>query len=511
MNRSKRTHFLYWIIGLAIISMGAAYSVKTVMEIGPIATVTHNQPQIRLIDTTGVDWTIDAAQLASGNHLLIGSEDFPSALTIDQLAFPQTLVLDNNRVIVNANGQWTENFRGTLSSLTVMGTFNNSSSIEITPSDDNYFARLAVIADPREPPGQRTFSIETGSRDDRVSTRPFIVDLSADDASLVVDRDGDVGIGGLPFALGSPVFNGGLLGDLHIVGDVIYRDSSGPRWKWADLATDDFYAIDSIDSINEIETRPFRILTGAPDDGFLMNDNGDVALGTFSPDSSLHVFRDDGSAQIKVEDSSSSVANRDLIELVNNGGVRFALDNLDQNERWEFSNNSVGDFNISRNGTGGAELVVSRAGRLTSGPGGTAALDSRPNGNLFIAGTLFESSDRDKKENFEDVDCDAVLNQIAELEITTWNYKTDDEEIRHMGPVAQDFRASFQLGDSDKTIATTDKVGVSLAAIKALNSKLQNEVQLKDGQIEGLENELDEIKSRMNKLEAMLEKAASQQ
>ena len=153
----------------------------------------------------------------------------------------------------------------------------------------------------------------------------------------------------------------------------------------------------------------------------------------------------------------------------------------------------------------------------TSGPGGFAALDSRPNGNLFIAGTLFESSDRDKKENFEEVDCDAVLKQIADLSITTWNYKSDTQEIRHMGPVAQDFRSAFKLGDSDKTIATTDKAGVTLAAIKALNSKLQQKeseietldsrLEEKDGQIGDLKKDLNEMNSRMKRLETLLQKA----
>ena len=69
-----------------------------------------------------------------------------------------------------------------------------------------------------------------------------------------------------------------------------------------------------------------------------------------------------------------------------------------------------------------------------------------------------------------------------------------------MGPVAQDFRSAFQLGDSDKTIATTDKVGVSLAAIKALNAKLEAELDAKD-------DEIDELTARLERLEAALENA----
>ena len=84
---------------------------------------------------------------------------------------------------------------------------------------------------------------------------------------------------------------------------------------------------------------------------------------------------------------------------------------------------------------------------------------------------------------------------------------------------AQDFRSAFELGDSDKTIATTDKVGVSLAAIKALNTKVQNKdeeiealgskLDEKDEQIESLKNELQEIDSRMSRLEQLLKDTVS--
>jgi hypothetical protein len=56
-----------------------------------------------------------------------------------------------------------------------------------------------------------------------------------------------------------------------------------------------------------------------------------------------------------------------------------------------------------------------------------------------------------------------------------------------MGPVAQDFRAAFGLGDSDKTITTVDADGVALAAIQGLNQKLEAELRAKDERINRLE------------------------
>jgi hypothetical protein len=39
--------------------------------------------------------------------------------------------------------------------------------------------------------------------------------------------------------------------------------------------------------------------------------------------------------------------------------------------------------------------------------------------------------------------------------------------------MAQDFRAAFGLGDSDKAIVLTDVAGIALAAIQGLNVRLQ--------------------------------------
>jgi hypothetical protein len=99
------------------------------------------------------------------------------------------------------------------------------------------------------------------------------------------------------------------------------------------------------------------------------------------------------------------------------------------------------------------------------------------------SGTWASLSDRNAKENLADVDCGAVLKKIADLPVMTWNYKTQDRDIRHMGPMAQDFMASFQVGESDRRITTVDADGVALAGIKGLYEVVQQQQR----QIETLE------------------------
>jgi len=83
-------------------------------------------------------------------------------------------------------------------------------------------------------------------------------------------------------------------------------------------------------------------------------------------------------------------------------------------------------------------------------------------------GSWSSLSDRNAKANFSPVDGQALLARLAALPVSTWNYKTQPDSIRHMGPTAQDFRAAFGLGGDEKHISTVDAQGVALAAIQAL-------------------------------------------
>ncbi len=113
-------------------------------------------------------------------------------------------------------------------------------------------------------------------------------------------------------------------------------------------------------------------------------------------------------------------------------------------------------------------------------------------------------SDRAAKENFTPVDGREVLDRLAAIPIQTWNYKSQEAAIRHIGPVAQDFYAAFGVGEDDKHISTIDADGVALAAIQGLYRLSQE----KDDQIAQLEKEnlalreqLDDLEARMAALE----------
>ena len=121
-------------------------------------------------------------------------------------------------------------------------------------------------------------------------------------------------------------------------------------------------------------------------------------------------------------------------------------------------------------------------------------VNARCDGSSWI-----NASDRNLKENFTSVDGREVLEKVAALPITQWNYK-DDANSKHLGPVAQDFKAAFDLGNDDRSIFTVDESGVALAAIQGLNEKLEQQVKEKNVQIQNLMQRLSDLEQLVRDL-----------
>lgn len=138
----------------------------------------------------------------------------------------------------------------------------------------------------------------------------------------------------------------------------------------------------------------------------------------------------------------------------------------------------------------GVFALAGLGGIAVYGNGTSAGTDFKGFGGEYAkAGSWTNISDRNVKENFVPIDGQSVLDKIAQLPITQWNYKTA-KGVKHIGPVAQDFYAIFGVGDDDKHISTIDPAGISLAGIKALNEK----VNAQQKQIRELEDEIKNIK-----------------
>jgi hypothetical protein len=153
----------------------------------------------------------------------------------------------------------------------------------------------------------------------------------------------------------------------------------------------------------------------------------------------------------------------------------------------DFDFTSVADNEFAARATGGVRFVTGIDGTGT------------PNAGVQVAaggGSWSSISDRNLKENFALVDTRELLERIALLPISSWNYKAQNPSIRHIGPMAQDFYAAFDIGEDNTHITTIDPDGVALAGIQAL----YNENQLQREEIEMLKAQLAEMEALLHKL-----------
>jgi hypothetical protein len=118
-------------------------------------------------------------------------------------------------------------------------------------------------------------------------------------------------------------------------------------------------------------------------------------------------------------------------------------------------------------------------------------------------------SAKDSKENYTHVDAVHILEQVVELPIERWNYRHQDDSVKHIGPYAEDFHAAFGLhGESNRTISSQDLDGIALAAIQGLNQKLTQELAdvraEKQTEIDSLREQFASLEQRLLAMEASM-------
>jgi hypothetical protein len=120
------------------------------------------------------------------------------------------------------------------------------------------------------------------------------------------------------------------------------------------------------------------------------------------------------------------------------------------------------------------------------------------------SGTWASLSDREAKENISAVKPQEALAKVAAMPVSQWSYKTE-RGVKHIGPMAQDFYAAFNLGADDRHITTIDESGVALAAIQGLNQKLDQ----RDGEIQALKKQNELLQQRLDQLQQSVEALGS--
>ena len=308
------------------------------------------------------------------------------------------------------------------------------------------------------------------------------------------------------------------------------ENNGGVGLRMVDNSTGTFFKMENVIDRFELASGPVHVRVRKDSSNNSLNLATDgIGIGLPDPESTLHIQADlDDALQntflsstIRAETKGGGApTSRVQLACINNGPSIIALTDTSRPtmSQWLMTNttfpNGIEALSLRKNAGGAPNFTIFEDGNIRFTFNGSPNCTIQPNGNLFIRGTLQSNSDRNLKENIAPVDAEEILAKVVEMPISTWNYNYDENDIPHMGPMAQDFYQAFGLGVDEKTIASTDKDGVALAAIQGLNKK----VEAKSEKIARLTQDLnhqsqviadqaeliDELTERLNRLESLV-------
>lgn len=206
------------------------------------------------------------------------------------------------------------------------------------------------------------------------------------------------------------------------------------------------------------------------DNQFLIRASGGVGIGTNSPAGQLHVASPNSTPQLWITQNTPTDYTRLRMKVATNQSWEIDV-SPGATPRLEFWN-------------GTRQAYIDFSGNVT-------------------AASFNPTSDRNAKENFEPINAREVLDKVSALQLTKWNFK-QDTATKHVGPMAQDFYAAFNVGPDDRHIATVDADGVALAAIQGLNQKLSDELKRRDAENAEMKQQLGELKRLVEQLNRKL-------
>jgi len=324
--------------------------------------------------------------------------------------------------------------------------FDDTSTLSSFPRND-----WQLTANDSANGGASKFSI-----DDITNARtPFTVEANARSHSLYVDDGGRIGIRTSTPSLEIHVVDGDTPG-LRLQQD----GSSGFAPQTWDIAGNEtnFFVRD----VTNGSTLPFRIRPGAPSNSINIADNGNVGIGTASPDFTFEVERT-GTGAFMVATRTDGAQ----MEFSASGGFGIAGTRTNHPFRLRVNNQTIMDLS----GTSAAPIIT-----MADGLGS------------YNAGWQYSSS-RELKENITDLTADEAVEALVGFTPVKYNYKVRKDEQR-VGFIAEDVPDLVAMKDR-KTLNPMDIVAV-LTKVVQEQQKLVKEQQ--------------ETISQLNKRVAELEK-----
>ena len=308
--------------------------------------------------------------------------------------------------------------------------------------------------------GQSKFSIEdiTGAR------VPFTVEAGSTTNSIYVDSTGRVG-----FRTSTPVL------DLHVNTSntpalrLEQNNSGGFTAQTWDIAGNEanFFVRD----VTGGSLLSFRIRPGAPTSSIDIANDGDVGIGTASPQARLHVAANStGAAARYVNSNGTGFAGAEYFEGATQG-LFVGLDNGANTSRI----NTVNNYALS--------ILTNGAERITFPAAGTDFITSSSGAHLTNTGTWADASSRDYKQDIENLDLERAMEALEALVPVSYRYKANPAE-QQVGFIAEDVPDLVAMPDR-KSLAALEIVAV-----------LTRVVQDQEQRIEALKLELAELRAQ---------------
>jgi hypothetical protein len=391
----------------------------------------ENNLRIRFTDTSAsssfpsVDWQLTANDSSNGGANYFRIEN------IDGNTSPLTILESarNNAIYVTGSGVGF-NTTAPLMDLHVKG--GNSPTLRLEQDGSSGFA-----AQTWDVAGNETnFFVRDVTNSSNI---PFKIRPSAPNNSLYIDSDGDIG-----FETSTP---DGLF-------DIAHPSNANNHAVLLDSTGNFGINIDN----GFTPTGLLDVQTTGGVSRLTVESDGDVGVGTSEPLGRLQVVDSltaNGQTSSVVYTNTNAGSQAVLLELQNAGNTYLKMTDTSNSSSWFVGARDDGNFTLSH----------------TSGGGRLLELDQ--SGNLITTGTINGVSTKIAKENVESLNLNSILERLSVLDVTQWNYIKDADDIKHIGPMAEDFHKAFALNGQDSTdrIAFSDSIGVALAAIKALIDK----------------------------------------
>jgi hypothetical protein len=310
--------------------------------------------------------------------------------------------------------------------------------------------------------GASKFSIDdiSGSR------TPFTVEANARSHSLYVDDGGRIGI-----RTSTPSV------EIHVIdGDTpalrLQQDGSSgfapQTWDVAGNETNFF-----IRDVTNGSTLPFRIRPSAPTSSIFIDVDGDVGLGTSSPDASLHVMGGDDTSGILLETSSGTDA---VLTLERPDGATNFISASGSHGFFGTTSDHPLRFNVN----GGWKMQLNQDNSLDMQSGATCT----------SGGVWTSVSTREAKENIKNLTSNEAIAALDGLNPVKFNYKAEKEE-KYVGFIAEDVPELVASKDR-KRLTSMDIVAVLTKVVKEQQKMMQEQKK----NIAQLKKEIDELKKK---------------